>query len=56
MEKFTYTFTSDEDAVLTEMVAFFCDCGMPEGAISNEDAFNSLVDKILMTDELRPGA
>ena len=56
MEKFTYTFTSDEDAVLTEMVAFFCDCGMPEGAISNEDAFNSLVDKILMVDELRPGA
>ena len=56
MEKFNYTFTSDEDAVLTEMVAFFCDCGMPEGAISNEDAFNSLVDKILMTDELRPAS
>ena len=56
MEKFTYTFTSDEDAVLTEMVAFFCDCGFPDGAISNEDAFNSLTDKILMVDELRPGA
>tara|TARA_B100000131_G_C17939269_1_gene541616 strand:+ start:82 stop:252 length:171 start_codon:yes stop_codon:yes gene_type:complete len=54
MDKFTYTFTSAEDDVLTEMVAFFCDCGMPEGAISNEDAFNSLVDKILMVDELRP--
>ena len=54
MDKFTYTFTSAEDDVLTEMVAFFCDCGMPEGAISNEEAFNALVYKILMVDELRP--
>ena len=56
MDKFTYTFTSAEDEVLTEMVAFFCDCGFPDGAISDEGAFNSLVDKILMVDELRPAS
>ena len=54
MEKFNYTFTSDEDAVLTEMVAFFFDCGIPDGF--DQKAFDSVADKILMVDELRPAS
>ena len=54
MEKFTYTFTSDEDAVLTEMVAFFFDCGIPAGF--DQKAFDSVADKILLTHSLRPAS
>ena len=54
MDKFTYTFTSAEDDVLTEMVAFFFDCGIPDGF--DQKALDSVADKILMVDELRPAS
>ena len=54
MDKFTYTFTSAEDEVLTDIIAYFIDLGLPDEFDS--DAFDSLTDKILMTNELRPGA
>ena len=52
MEKFNYSFTSAEDEVLTEMIAFFFDCGIPDGM--DEKTFNSVADKILLTHSLRP--
>ena len=54
MDKFTYTFTSAEDDVLTEMVAFFFDCGIPDGF--DQKAFDSVADKILLTHSLRPAS
>ena len=52
MEKFNYSFTSAEDEVLTEMIAFFFDCGIPDGF--DQQAFDSVADKILHVDQLRP--
>ena len=50
MDKFTYTFTSAEDEVLTEMIAFFFDCGIPDGF--DQKAFDSVADKILHVHQL----
>ena len=45
MENFTYTFTESEDQILTEMVAFFIDCGLTSEMDS--DAFDTLSEKVL---------
>ena len=54
MDKFTYTFTRREDEVLTEMIAFFFDCGIPDEF--DQKAFDSVADKILLTHSLRPAS
>ncbi len=40
----TYTLTSDQDEILTQMLAYFSDLGLPEDW--NEEAFESLFQEV----------
>ena len=40
----TYTFNSDEDEILTQMLEFFSEMGLPEGW--NQEAFDSMFEEV----------
>ena len=40
----TYTFTSDEDEILTQMLTYFGSMGLPEDW--NQEAFDSMFEKV----------
>ena len=40
----TYTFTSDQDEILTQMLSYFSEMGLPEDW--NQEAFDSMFEEV----------